>query len=65
MSLFGLDDMNYTVMTQIHKKMLILPNSIPLSESYCYTVRRTVEAIGRNMNMYYCRKAFATYSPNK
>ena len=49
----------------VNSNMLSLLDPIPLRESYYYTVRRAFEEIGRRMNMYYCRKIFATYLRNK
>ncbi len=45
--------------------MLNLVETIPLRDSYYYSVRRAFEQIRRNMNLYYCRKIFATYLRNK
>ncbi|HET6589673.1 MAG TPA: integrase [Candidatus Nitrosocosmicus sp.] len=45
--------------------ILNLVKDIPLRQSYYYTVRRGFEQIGKRMNMYYCRKVFATYLRNK
>ena len=41
--------------------MLRLVETLPLRESYYYTVRKAFEHNKRRMNMYYCRKVFATY----
>lgn len=49
----------------INRSILDLLKHIPLRKSHYYTVRRVFEQIGRNMNMYYCRKVFATYLLNK
>lgn len=45
--------------------ILDLVESIPLRDSYYYSVRKSFEQIGKKMNMYYCRKVFATYLRNK
>lgn len=45
--------------------ILNLVKDIPLRESYYYSVRRAFEQMWKNMNMYYCRKVFATYLRNK
>jgi intergrase/recombinase len=45
--------------------ILNLVMDIPLRESYYYTVRRAFEQNKRRMNMYYCRKVFATFLRNK
>jgi hypothetical protein len=47
------------------KFILELVNSIELKESYYYTVRSAFDKNGMKMNMYYCRKVFATYLRNK
>jgi intergrase/recombinase len=47
------------------ESILNLINNIPLRESYYYLVRRAFEQIGKRMNMYYCRKVFATFLCNK
>jgi intergrase/recombinase len=47
------------------ESILNLINNIPLRESYYYLVRRAFEQIGKRMNMYYCRKVFATFLRNK
>jgi intergrase/recombinase len=44
--------------------ILNLVKNIPQREAYYYSVRRAFEQIGRGMNMYYCRKVFATYLRN-
>lgn len=45
--------------------ILNLVKDIPLRESYYYSVRRAFEQMWKNMNMYYCRKVFATFLRNK
>ncbi|WP_148687499.1 integrase [Candidatus Nitrosocosmicus hydrocola] len=49
----------------IDKKIVDLVQPIKLRDSYYYTVRRAIELAGKKMNMYYCRKVFATYLRNK
>lgn len=44
--------------------ILNLVNDIPLRESYYYTVRSAFDRNGLRMNMYYCRKVFATFLRN-
>jgi intergrase/recombinase len=45
----------------INEDILNIVKDIPKQESYYYSIRRQFEKIGKSMNMYYCRKVFATY----
>ncbi len=49
----------------INKGILNLVKSIEFKESYYYTVRSAFDKTDKKMNMYYCRKVFATYLRNK
>jgi hypothetical protein len=49
----------------VNGNMISLCDSIPLRDSYYYTVSRAFEGIGSRVNMYYCRKVFVTYLLNK
>jgi hypothetical protein len=49
----------------INKDILKVVESIDLKDSYYYTVRSAFDRVGKKMNMYYCRKVFATYLRNK
>jgi len=49
----------------VNEDMLEIVNSIEQRESYYYTVRSAFDRTGMKMNMYYCRKVFATYLRNK
>lgn len=49
----------------INKSILDLVQSIKLRDSYYYTVRSAFDRKGIKINMYYCRKVFATYLRNK
>ncbi len=49
----------------INKNILDLVQSIELRDSYYYTVRSAFDRSRLKMNMYLCRKVFATYFRNK
>jgi intergrase/recombinase len=49
----------------INKNILDLVKSIAPRDSYYYTVRSAFDKVGMKMNMYYCRKVFATFLRNE
>ncbi|WP_458746031.1 integrase [Candidatus Nitrosocosmicus sp. T] len=49
----------------INKSILDLVKSIELRNSYHYAIRSAFDKRNKKINMYYCRKVFATYLRNK
>ena len=45
----------------VNENILSIVKYMPKQESYYYSLRKQFERIGKSMNMYYCRKVFATY----
>ena len=45
----------------VNENILSIVKDMPKQESYYYSLRKQFERIGKSMNMYYCRKVFATY----
>ena len=49
----------------INENLLNLVKEIPEREPYYNELRRAFEKLKKGMNMYYCRKVFATFLRNK